>query len=212
MARSRRTGSLDSLARTAQQALAARSHGQSRASIHGDRPGASHRSHGSGSRPGRLPSIRAGTPFMLGRLTVGQKLARSRCRQWERTAAWSTPVAYSYTFSGIGDPLVEPGTWLFDLRTGTWSRGEAVTPEYDYGMWGIQPAIAYDEAAERTRESAWLVIAEPTTYRLTAARSPAPARSASGCCLRGRRAAPGPVLMALVPHGRRVQRVLRSTG
>ena len=61
-------------------------------------------------------------------------------------------VAYSYTWesSETGAPLIEPETWLFDLRSGIWSGMEAITPEYDYGMWGIQPAISYDEAAERT--------------------------------------------------------------
>ena len=42
-------------------------------------------------------------------------------------------------------------TWLFDLRTGTWSGTGAVTPsEFSAGMWGWVPGIAYDEAAERT--------------------------------------------------------------
>ncbi len=60
-------------------------------------------------------------------------------------------VAYSVTWSPAdgGDRLFEPRTWLFDLRTGTWSGTSAVTPEYSYGWWGIGPAIAYDEAAER---------------------------------------------------------------
>ena len=41
-------------------------------------------------------------------------------------------------------------TWLFDLRTGTWSGGGGAAPAFSYGWWGIQPAIADDEAAERT--------------------------------------------------------------
>jgi hypothetical protein len=41
-------------------------------------------------------------------------------------------------------------TWLFDLRTGTWSGTSAVAqPDFNAGMWGHVPAIAYDEAAER---------------------------------------------------------------
>ena len=42
-------------------------------------------------------------------------------------------------------------TWLFDLRTGTWSGTSAVgQPIFSAGWWGHVPAIAYDEAAERT--------------------------------------------------------------
>ena len=42
-------------------------------------------------------------------------------------------------------------TWLFDLRTGTWSGTAAVTPpDFNAGVWGAEPGIAYDEAAERT--------------------------------------------------------------
>jgi hypothetical protein len=61
-------------------------------------------------------------------------------------------VAYSVTWepSGNGDWLFEPRTWLFDIRTGTWSGTGAVTPQFSYGLWGIQPGIAYDEAAGRT--------------------------------------------------------------
>ena len=53
-------------------------------------------------------------------------------------------VAYA-SRSGIGHT-----TWLFDLRTGTWSGTGTVTPEFSYLGWGMLPAIAYDEAAERT--------------------------------------------------------------
>jgi hypothetical protein len=49
-----------------------------------------------------------------------------------------------------GNRLFGAKTWLFDLRTGTWSEKGAVTPEFTYGGWGNYPAIAYDEAAERT--------------------------------------------------------------
>jgi hypothetical protein len=42
-------------------------------------------------------------------------------------------------------------TWLFDLRTGTWSGTSAVAqPDFNAGLWGHVPAIAYDEAGERT--------------------------------------------------------------
>jgi hypothetical protein len=39
-------------------------------------------------------------------------------------------------------------TWLFDIRTGTWSRSGAVPPEIISGM--AAPNIVYDEEAERT--------------------------------------------------------------
>jgi hypothetical protein len=45
---------------------------------------------------------------------------------------------------------VGPRTWLFDLRTGTWSGTGSLSPEFSAGLWGHVPAIAYDEAAERT--------------------------------------------------------------
>jgi hypothetical protein len=42
-------------------------------------------------------------------------------------------------------------TWLFDLRTGVLSGTSAVTqPDFNAGLWGHVPAIAYDEAAQRT--------------------------------------------------------------
>jgi hypothetical protein len=43
------------------------------------------------------------------------------------------------------------GTWLFDIRTGTWSSsGAAETPNVTAGFGWQAPRIAYDEAAERT--------------------------------------------------------------
>jgi hypothetical protein len=57
-------------------------------------------------------------------------------------------VAYANAWPA-GD--FEARTWLFNLRTGTWSGTGAVTPQgFSAGMWGLGPAIAYDEAAERT--------------------------------------------------------------
>ncbi len=43
-----------------------------------------------------------------------------------------------------------PETWLLDLRTGTWSRSGAAAPVVQRRVVGALPAIAYDEAAERT--------------------------------------------------------------
>ena len=40
-------------------------------------------------------------------------------------------------------------TWLFDIRTGTWSEASAETPDVIEVLW-VSPGIAYDEAAERT--------------------------------------------------------------
>lgn len=48
-------------------------------------------------------------------------------------------------------PRFKAGTWLLDLRTGAWSGTSAVAPPvFTAGMWGLVPAIAYDEAAQRT--------------------------------------------------------------
>ena len=55
-----------------------------------------------------------------------------------------------YTSAEDGSRRFEARTWLFDCRTGTWSDKGAVTPEFIFAGWGNYPAIAYDEAAERT--------------------------------------------------------------
>jgi hypothetical protein len=53
--------------------------------------------------------------------------------------------------AGDGNRDFEARTWLFDLRTGTWSGTGAVTPPgFTAGCWGCGPAIAYDDAAQRT--------------------------------------------------------------
>ncbi len=57
-------------------------------------------------------------------------------------------VAYAKSWGPAGD--AEARTWLFDLRTGIWSETGAVTPGFSFGIWGVGPSIAYDEAAERT--------------------------------------------------------------
>ena len=54
-----------------------------------------------------------------------------------------------YAGAEDGSRRFEAKTWLFDLRSGTWSETGAVTPEFTYGGWGNTPAIAYDEAAQR---------------------------------------------------------------
>jgi hypothetical protein len=63
-------------------------------------------------------------------------------------------VAYARTWGpadAVGNRQLGTKTWLFDLRTGTWSATDAVTPpSFSAGMWGYVPGIAYDEAAQRT--------------------------------------------------------------
>ena len=63
-------------------------------------------------------------------------------------------VAYANAWKDAGDAaegwIFAAKTWLFDIRTGTWSGTGAATPEYSYGIVGLEPGIAYDEAAERT--------------------------------------------------------------
>ena len=58
-------------------------------------------------------------------------------------------VAYSSTWEPAGTGIgLETRTWLFDLRTGTWSETGAVTPRFPgYGYLATRPAIVYDEAA-----------------------------------------------------------------
>jgi hypothetical protein len=46
-------------------------------------------------------------------------------------------------------PFVGSRMWLLDIRTGTWSRSGVETPAFIEGFWWV-PAVAYDEAAERT--------------------------------------------------------------
>jgi hypothetical protein len=48
----------------------------------------------------------------------------------------------------VVDASDDVGTWLFDIRTGTWSRSGVDPPVFSEG-WS-EPAVAYDEAAERT--------------------------------------------------------------
>jgi hypothetical protein len=56
------------------------------------------------------------------------------------------PVAYDASVDRI--VAVGAEAWLFDLRTGRWSRSDAVAPHVL--DWLTLPNIAYDEAAERT--------------------------------------------------------------
>ncbi len=52
-------------------------------------------------------------------------------------------VAYAFGAASV------PETWLFEVRTGMWSKSAAVTPGIVAG-WGLPHTIVYDEAAERT--------------------------------------------------------------
>jgi hypothetical protein len=67
--------------------------------------------------------------------------------------SWSSVIAYDASVDRVvayarfgGYPLHE--TWLFDVRTGTWSRSVASTPHVS--DWLAPEPIAYDEAARRT--------------------------------------------------------------
>ncbi len=81
-------------------------------------------------------------------------------RQSSPAAAASRGVRFAYDASadrlvafGVGSGLPpETETWLFDLRTGTWSRSGAATPPLSI-VWGFDaypPEMVYDEEAERT--------------------------------------------------------------
>jgi len=94
-------------------------------------------------------------------------------------------------------------TWLFDLRTGTWSGTGAITPQFSFGWVGPPPpAIAYDEAAERT------VMAgqgcQVVAYDATADHWEAPyipALETAPECRDGQRIVYDPVNERLVAHG-----------
>ena len=58
--------------------------------------------------------------------------------------AYDTSVDRVIAYADTGEPG-GAATWLFDIRTGAWSKSGAVTPDF-----GSDPAIAYDEASERT--------------------------------------------------------------
>jgi hypothetical protein len=49
--------------------------------------------------------------------------------------------------------------WLFDIRTGTWSKSSADTPEVVCGMGWPNPGVVHDEAAERTVVSCDITVA-----------------------------------------------------
>jgi hypothetical protein len=64
-------------------------------------------------------------------------------------------VAYANAWAPVGDPAGEVNwlgakAWLFDFRSGNWSGTGAAAPPFSAGWWGMEPGIAYDEAAERT--------------------------------------------------------------
>jgi hypothetical protein len=129
------------------------------------------------------------------------------------------PREYAYDASvdrivAYQDAGGQPGgarTWLFDLRTGIWSESSGVTPEFGYGWFGTQPAVAYDEVAERTvivgqgRSVAYDAAADrwETPY-LTPSGDQAGACDASGTrpeCRDGRPMVYDPVNQRLVVYG-----------
>jgi hypothetical protein len=81
-------------------------------------------------------------------------------RQDSPPAAWDRGVGFAYDASADkmiayavhASPDTGNETWLFDLRTGTWSRAGAVTPNIR-NYWGFNSypsAMVYDEAEART--------------------------------------------------------------
>jgi len=71
-----------------------------------------------------------------------------------RVVAYDASVDRMVAYTGGGG---EPETWLFDVRTGTWSRSSAQAPGVTRGL-GL-PNIVYDEAAKRTVIMAWAAAA-----------------------------------------------------
>ena len=61
--------------------------------------------------------------------------------------AYDASVDRIVAYSPMGD--LPPETWLFDIRTGTWSRAGAETPA-SWSRTGRCPPVTYDESAERT--------------------------------------------------------------
>jgi hypothetical protein len=59
-------------------------------------------------------------------------------------------VEYAGGIESAAGDVVRSETWLFDMRTGSWSQSDAETPVFTIGWWGLFPAIVYDETAERT--------------------------------------------------------------
>ena len=94
-----------------------------------------------------------------GRLVAAR--AADRTELWNHdveTDTW-TPIHQANGSDGFGvfayDASVDriiaytrAQTWLFDIRTGTWSRSGVVTPEIIFDV--AAPNIVYDETAERT--------------------------------------------------------------
>jgi len=68
---------------------------------------------------------------------------------WSESFAYDNSVDRLVAYSRTSEAA---GTWLLDLRTGTWSEtGASRPPLFDGGVFGgAMAAIAYDEAAERT--------------------------------------------------------------
>ena len=81
-------------------------------------------------------------------------------RQDSPAPSWYRGVRFAYDASadrmiayGVsGSPDGGNETWLLDLRTGTWSRASAVTPNIMnwWGMAAFPPVMIYDEAEART--------------------------------------------------------------
>jgi len=102
-----------------------------------------------GSRPPELWSYDVATDTWTPIRQGGQAATGDRGVRFVYDASADRMVGFAATQSEDGSGYE---TWLFDLRTGTWSRAGADTPNIK-SLWGFNaypPAMVYDEVAERT--------------------------------------------------------------
>ena len=125
-----------------------------------------------------------------------------------REYAYDASVDRIVAYTDAGGRPSGARTWLFDLRRGTWSGTGAVSPEFSYGWFGTQPAIAYDEAAERTvmaGQGCHVVAYDATADRWETPFLPAPASipalEPAPECRDGQQIVYDPVNVRLVAYG-----------
>ena len=102
-----------------------------------------------GSRPPELWSYDVATDTWTPIRQGGQAATGDRGVRFVYDASADRMVGFAATQSDDGSGYE---TWLFDLRTGAWSRAGADTPNIKclYGFNVYPPAMVYDEAAQRT--------------------------------------------------------------
>jgi len=92
----------------------------------------------------RWTQLRKGTPVVIGSHYEFFAYERSADRVDAYVSVWGSA-------GRLGDWLFDARMWLYDVRTGTWSRtGALAPPVFNAGWWGFSPGIGYDEAAEQT--------------------------------------------------------------